>query len=308
MDLSSAPVPTFLLLGAPKCGTTSLAFYLGQHPDICFSEPKEPVFFESEYEKGLGYYREKYFRDWRGEPVSGEGRVWNLYLPFVPARIREALPDARLVALLRDPVERVYSHWWHRTTQGQESLPFERAIAVDRARIERGERFEGAEGERHWRSGLYRDSATTRHRVLLDVGFYAEQLERYRALFPDARLKVLLYDDLVAEPAALRKELFAFLDADPDVSLEDTSARNVRRERIRSPLARRLSFGVRALGLRKLVPRAWRASLRQRLAGRAAQQPPLASALRRELVAYYEPHTERLERLLGRDLSRWRNA
>jgi len=300
-------IPTFFLLGAPKCGTTSLAYYLGQHPAVCFSEPKEPTYFEAEYEKGLDHYRARYFASWRGEPAAGEGRVWHLYLPFVAPRIRESFPDARLLAILRDPVERAHSHWWHRFSRGQESLPFEEAVAWDRERIARGETFAEAEGERRWRAGLYPDSFTTRLRVLLDVGFYAEQIERYLRLFPAEQLKVMLYEDLVSDPAGLMRDLYAFVGVDPDHAAVEVSERNVGRDRIRSPLARRLSFAARALGLRHLVPQGLRSTVRERLLPeREARRPLLRDETRRELVAFYEPHTARLEALIGRDLSRWR--
>ncbi len=298
-------VPSFLLLGAAKCGTTSLAHYLSQHPDVFFSEPKEPIFFEAEYEKGLSHYWETYFRGWHGERAVGEGRVWNLYLPFVAPRIRETLPDARLIALLRDPVERVHSHWWHRFSRGQEPLGFAAAIRADRARIERGEGFAGEAGARAWRAGLYRDSPSTGHRVLLDLGFYAEQIERYRALFPAAQLEVVLHEDLAADQPRVMRGLFEFLGVDPGVRVTDASPRNVRAERVRSPAARRALFAARALGLRRLVPRRLRA-LQHALLERPQQRPALDAGLRRELVAYYEPHTARLERLLDRDLSSWR--
>lgn len=305
MAASATPAPNFLLLGAAKCGTSSLAYYLSQHPDVCFSEPKEPVFFEAEYEKGLGHYWREYFASWRGERAIGEGRVWNLYLPFVPPRIHESVPEARLVVLLRDPVERVYSHWWHRHSRGQEPLDFERAVEEDRARIERGEGFHGEEGERRWRAGLVGDS--THHRVLLDLGFYAEQIERYLGLFPRSRLKVLLYDDLVADLGAVMSDLFEYLGVDRGFSLADAAPRNVRREARRSPTARRLLLASRSLGLRHLVPAALRPAL-HRLAERPARRPGLPPALRRQLVEYYEPHNLRLERLLGRSLPAWREG
>lgn len=300
-------IPTFLVLGAPKCGTTSVAWSLSQHPRVCFSEPKEPIFFEAEWERGLEHYRRKYFGGWRGEPAVGEGRTWNLYLPYVAPRIREAVPEARLVAVLRHPVDRAYSHWWHRYSRGIESLPFEEAVAEDRARISRGATFEGEEGERRWRAGLYRDSFTTRHRALLDLGFYADQLERYRALFPAERIRVILYDDLEADAEGTLRGLYAFLGVDPDVPGIDTSPQNVQRVRRRSPLARRLSFTARALGLRHLVPRRWRGTLRRGLLPeRAARRPELLPETRRELAAWYAPHVARLEKLLGRDLASWR--
>jgi len=309
MSDTSLRIPTFFLLGAPKCGTTSLAFYLGQHPDVCFSEPKEPTFFEAEYEKGLAHYRARYFAGWRGERAAGEGRVWHLYLPFVAPRIRESFPDARLLAILRDPVERAHSHWWHRHSRGQETLSFEDAVARDRARIERGETFEGEDGERRWRAGLYRESFTSRLRVLLDPGFYAEQLERYLRLFPQEQLKVLLYEDLAADPTGLLRDVYAFVGVDPDHRVSDVSERNVGRDRVRGPMARRLSFGARALGLRHLVPTALRRGARARLLPeREARRPPLRDATRGELVSFFEPHTARLEALLGRDLASWRGG
>ncbi len=296
--------PTFLLLGAAKCGTTSLAYYLSQHRSVFFSEPKEPTFFEAEWERGLDHYWRTYFAGWSGQPAIGEGRVWNLYLPFVPARIREALPHAKLVALLRDPVERAYSHWWHRYSQGQESLDFAHAIAADRARIERGEGFAGEEGARRWRAGLEGDS--TRHRALLDLGFYAEQLERYLALYPASQLEIVFHEDLAADLPRVMRKLWTLLGVDPDVAVGDADPRNVGRDRVRSPSARRVELAGRRLGLRQLVPRALRPKLRGLLFERGGRRPRLDPGLCRELRAYYDPHNARLERLTGRDLSAWR--
>ncbi len=305
---AAVPRPTFLLLGAAKCGTTSLAAYLAQHPQVFFSEPKEPLFFEAEYQRGLDFYARKYFRDWAGEPSVGEGRVWNLYLPFVPERIREALPDARLIALLRDPIERVHSHWWHRYSRGEEPLGFEDAIAADRARIERGEGFHGEEGARRWCAGLYPNSVATRHRALLDLGFYAEQIERYRSLFAASQVEVVFYEDLKADLPGVMRRLFSFVGVDPQVPLADTSHRNVRREAVRGPGAARLFRWARTLQLRRVVPPGLRAPLRRLLPEREAVRPPLAPATRAGLVAYYEPHNARLERLVGRSLPAWRRG
>lgn len=299
--------PTFLLLGAPKCGTTSLAYYLSQHPDVHFSDPKEPVFFEAEYEEGLDHYWRKYFAGWRGQPAIGEGRVWHLYLPFVPERIRASLPDARLVAVLRDPVDRAFSHWWHRFSRGQESLDFETAIARDRARIEAGEGFRGEEGARRWREGLYGLHSATRHRALLDLGFYDEQLERYLALYPASQLQVLLYDDLARAQDDVMRDVFRFVGVDPEAPIEDTSEQNVRRETQRSASARRALFAIRALRLQHLVPKRLR-PLVHRAAERPAKRPRLRPEVRASLVEYFEPHTARLEAMLERDLSAWRRS
>ncbi len=295
--------PDFLLLGAPKCGTTSLAAYLGQHPDVCFSYPKEPVFFEAEYEKGLDFYWRKYFAHWQGERIAGEGRVFHLFLPFAPERIRASLPEARLIALLRNPVDRAYSHWWHRFSRGLETLSFAAAIEHDLAHDDGVERFSGEEGAKRWREGLVNLGVTTRHGLYLEVGRYAEQLERYGALFDWDRIKVLFYEDLSRDPRALTREVWSFLGVDPSAPLADAEARNVRRQAVRTPAAARvLQVGE---ALRRFVPASLRPRLRALLPERTAQQPPLDPGLRRELEHYFRPHNERLERLVGRDLSAW---
>jgi len=196
--------PNFLVLGAAKAGTTSLCHYLAQHPDVFIPEVKEPIFFDAEYERGLDYYWKKYFSRWSGQPAVGEGRVFNLYLPFVPPRIRESIPDAKLIAVLRNPVERAYSHWWHRFSYRDEILPFHEAIRENLSRIARGILFEGGNGARLWRDGLVHPHAmATTHRVYLDAGLYARQIRRYLDLFPASQLKVMFYEDLVSDPRSL---------------------------------------------------------------------------------------------------------
>ncbi len=116
------------LLGAAKCGTTSLHYLLDQHPDICMANPKEPLFFEAEYEKGLEYYQRTYFTGCNAEPVIGESRTRNLFLPYVPGRIHETFPEAKFIVVLRNPVERAYSHWHHWSASGVEKLEFGEAV------------------------------------------------------------------------------------------------------------------------------------------------------------------------------------
>jgi hypothetical protein len=89
--------PNFFILGAAKCGTSSLRGYLSRHPEVFMSDPKEPFFFEAEYEKGFDFYWRRYFSDWQGEPAIGEARHRNLFLPYVTKRIAASVPDAKLL-------------------------------------------------------------------------------------------------------------------------------------------------------------------------------------------------------------------
>jgi hypothetical protein len=214
-------LPSFFVLGAAKCGTTSLHDYLGQHPDVCMSDPKEPFFFEAEHDRGAAYYRNRYFAHWGGEAHVGESRHRNLYLPHIAPLIHAHNPNARLVAILRDPVERAVSHWWHWYSRGQEPLGLADAIEADLERIEAGLDY-GTPAERElYRRVMNRDGLPTgreyieTYRTYVDTGYYAQQLDRYVALFGREALYVARFEDLVAEPAQTVAAVLEHLGADP---------------------------------------------------------------------------------------------
>jgi len=265
---------SFLILGAMKSGTTSLYRYLEQHPDVCFSEPKEPVFFEAEWEpgpRGLERYRTTYFSHWRGERAVGEARTHNLGLPFVASRVHQTLPRAKLVAILRDPVDRAFSEWWHLFSHGQVRHDFEGGIQENLRRHDQGIRFEGEEGARLWKAGLREPGLpVTGYGLYLDLGYYAAQIERYLAFFPAEQLKVIFFEDLSAEPERVTREVWAFLGVDPQAVLSDTTRRNPARDRVRSPAADR-----------------WGAETE------------------RFLLDHFAAHNRALEALVGRALPRW---
>lgn len=312
---ASAELPNFLILGAAKSGTTSLYHYVGQHPDVCLSQPKEPLFFESEYERGLGFYWERYFEECSGQSAIGEARVYNLYLPYVPQRIRDSLPQARFIAVLRDPVDRAYSHWWHRYTRRIERLSFEAAVADNLETLRAGPRFEGNSGAREWQRGLFRNMNGTRYRTYVDLGYYAEQLGRYLERFPSERLKVILYEDLVRDPAAVAREVWAFLGVDPDIELQDPSAQNVANPSLTPWYERALLRAYKASSLGALLPASWKlraraaeAALRDWLDEDPVERPPLAPETGRDLRAHFAARNETLAALLGRDLSHWNRS
>ena len=143
--------PNFFILGAARCGTTSLYRYLQRHPDVFMATPKEPKFFEAEWSEGAEYYWSRYFTDWDGEPLAGEARPANLFLPFVPERISRLAPEARLLVILRDPVHRAYSSWRLRRLNGLEPAGFAEVVRDNLASLESGRTFAGEEGERLWR-------------------------------------------------------------------------------------------------------------------------------------------------------------
>lgn len=294
--MTSVRAPTFFVLGAAKCGTTSLYANFAAHPDVFMSRPKEPLFFEAEYERGLEYYHTTYFRGWSREMAAGDARPVNLYLGYVPPRIRAVAPAARLVVILRDPVARAYSLWWSKYTRGDEALDFGAALEANRRRLETMPVIDGQEGEALWRA----HSLTLR--TYLDMGYYADQLGRYFELFPREQVRVVLLDDLHAGGLAAMRDLYAFIGVAPDAVRRLPPLQNPRVGRWGSRLIARL----RGRAPLRLVPRATREKMRFWLNRFGPGRPPIPSALDAELRAHYEPHIAALERLLDRDLSAWR--
>ena len=298
--------PSFFVLGASKAGTTSLHYYLAQHPDILMCDPKEPPFFRLEYARGPDWYWRTYFRRYAGQPAAGDGAPQNLHLPFVASRIAATAPEARLVVLCRHPVERAVSAWRHNARLGVEPLPFDAAVAKNLRRLQQGDTLDTDAsvrryleiGSREGNAGLQRE-----YGFYVEPGHYAEHIARYRGLFGADRLLILFFDDLVADPESVTARVVEFLglSAHP---LRDTRPQN----EATSPAAARLNSLIAGLPGVRLVSPELRTRVRAligRAGKRAASPAPAGAATLRELADYYRPHNQRLEELTGRDLSGW---
>jgi hypothetical protein len=298
--------PSFFLLGASKAGTTSLHYYLAQHPDILMSDPKEPAFFRLEYERGPDWYWRTYFRRYRGQAAAGDGAPQNLHLPFVAPRIAATAPDARLLVLCRHPVERAVSAWRHNVRLGLERRPFADAVERNLRRLEHGETFESEDSVRRYDAIGAREGNAGLQRAFgfyVEPGHYAEHIQRYRRLFGAERLLVLFFDDLVADPAGTTARAVAFLGLHPH-PLGDSSPQN---EATSAGAARLNSLIAKLPGVRLISPelRTRVRALVGRAGKRGAPPVPLDQAVLRGLAEHYRPHTARLAELTGRDLSGW---
>ena len=201
-----------LLVGAAKAGTTTLFRFLASHPHILMSTPKETHYFERNETFDPAVFWSRYFSRWKGEPLVGEATPANLYVPYVAPRIRDAAPGAKLIILLRDPVERAFSHWWMRYAEGLEKLPFEEALAANLRQLEGGLLHERTDAEAVWRDHMAgREQKEIRWRSYLDAGYYAVQIKRYQQLFPPEQLLILLTEDLRSEPEATLRKVWNFL-------------------------------------------------------------------------------------------------
>lgn len=290
------------LIGAAKAGTTSLADWLSTSPDVCVSSPKEPLFFEADFDRGLEFYWSSYFAHWNGEPLVVDARHRNMYLPYVPARIALVEPNPLLVAIVREPVARSYAHWWAYHRGDPTGLGFEDAVKTDIARIRSGVNFNGPDGPTAWRESMHRQpggltSRSENFTTFVDSGYYAQQLERFISRFGSESLHVVFLEELQTDPGRELTLLADFLGvrADPIFPSSNTAAAapNYRGGR----LARRL-IGA---GAGRVLPVGVRRRVRS-LVARDQIRPAIDPRTRDELIEHYRPHNAALERLLDRPL------
>jgi hypothetical protein len=202
---AARPLPDFLILGAQKAGTTALYAYLRWHPDITGPSFKEVSYFDRHYAQGERWYRAHL--PLRPQGLVGEASPSYLFHPLAHERVAELLPDARLIALLRNPVERAFSHYQHEVDLGREPLSFEEAIEQE------DERMHG-ELERMRSEPAYFSYAWWNY-TYLARGRYAEQLERWYSSFPREQLLVLLTDELSDDAGGTYRRVLDFLGAAP---------------------------------------------------------------------------------------------
>jgi Sulfotransferase domain len=198
------PLPDFLILGAQKAGTTALYAYLRWHPQVTGPSFKEVSFFDRHYARDERWYRAH--MPVRRSGIVGEASPSYLFHPLAPARVARMLPTARLIALLRNPVERAFSHYQHEVALGREQLSFEDALAGEGGRM-RGELERMLEDPRYFSHPWWNYTYSAR-------GRYAEQLERWFEVFPREQLLVLLTDELASDTAGTYRRTLDFLGVD----------------------------------------------------------------------------------------------
>jgi hypothetical protein len=261
-----------------RSGTTALARLLGAHPEIFMAPQKEVHFFDGKFEKGLDYYHRQ-FSGARDERVSGEATPTYMYDAAAVSRMAATVPHARLIAILRNPVDRAYSHYWHNRALGKEKLPFPDAVAAEPDRLRCADRF-----------GRMAYS-------YVDRGHYAEQLKRVCEHYPRESLLVLLFDDLRDSPVETYRSLFRFLGVNEKFTPPNVGERINRYVTFRSHLIRRAGRRTLPLPLQRQVAR-----LNART---VADYEPMEASVRAHLLDRFAGANSELAKWLDRDLTAW---
>lgn len=229
MTYRSRMSPSFLIIGAQRCGTTALYKQLTQHPAVLPAGLYKGVhYFDTDYDKGPEWYHAHFPTRASARrletrvntvPITGEASPYYMFHPLAGERIARDLSDVKLIAVLRDPVERAYSAYTHEKARGFETEPFQQAIELEPQRL-RGE------VERLRNDPTY-VSLHHQHNAYLTRGQYIDQIERLEQLFGPDRLLVLDFDDLFGQVSQSLSHLFDFLGL-PDWRSEEIPQKNAR--------------------------------------------------------------------------------
>jgi hypothetical protein len=285
-------LPNFLVIGAMKAGTTTIFKYLNQHPQVYMSLIKEPRFFSSDikFDTAITNYDDylSLFKDVSTEVAIGEASVDYLRSSVAAKRIRKDIPDVKLIAILRDPVDRAYSH-----------------VLMNWCRD-----FIGCNQEeiiQHFLQIVY-----SKDNLVIPTGFYFTQLQRFFEFFDQNQLKVLLFEDLQLSPDRVMHDIFRFIDVDDNFSID----RSIERYNVGGIVKNKSLYNliVSLRSLKKSFPwlidgypyktlnQLYHKHFRNE---NLAKPPQLPLNVRKQLISIYSQDILQLQELIHRDLSGW---
>lgn len=297
--------PNFFIVGAPKAGTSALYSFLKQHPEVFVPARKEPHFFGTDLCGGHFFIRDErqylsLFEGARGAKCVGEGSIFYLYSERAAREIKEFDPLARIIIMLRNPVDLVYAlHSQFLFFGNEEIQSFQEALDAE---------YDRRNGLRLPEFPGYPPQVLFYRKVVE----FAPQARRYLTHFPPEQVHVVIHDDFSREPARVFRETCDFLGVDPGFEPQFRVVNPNKKSRSRllrdflnntPPAAQRL---IKTLVPDSMQPAFW--DTLSRLNRKHVERPPLRLALRRRLEAEFAPDVEALSGLLGRDLTHWCNT
>jgi len=272
----------FMIIGAQKCGTTSLASQLAQHSDVCFSQVKEPGYFNQsdDWAKHLDSYHELYAP--RSGQICGEASTMYTFLPEylgTHARLHEYNPKLKLIYIMRNPVERLISNYAHDLVRGL---------------------VNGDPGETIAQQPAY-----------LNRSRYFHQIRPYVDIFSRENILLLVFEEYVADQQATLKKIARFLnigEIEFDGISRSEKHRTVGTWYLKYAPARKLAETALFQKIRPSIPLAIRRSIRRKLSNKLDEKPTIKADLREKLWGSLEPEISAIEQLMGRRLESWHNG
>jgi hypothetical protein len=317
-------LPDFVIIGAAKSGTTTLYAYLRQFPTTYVPNQKELEFFSREcnYENGLDWYTSQFAGSIDAQFCGEASPSYTFYPLFgsVSRRMHDAIPDAKLIYIVRKPVERAFSHYYQRVKSARHLARrgIDRFPQWDDEEVELCKMIQEAEAKGGLAAGATFEDVIEHASWLIDAGKYQYQLEQYLRYYVRDQILVLFFEDLVLKPTELLAGLLEFIGVDPSIAesskecIANTSTehtRSIARDHIVSSL--RSVPGMTALS--RVVPR----KIRQKMysviqktsygdsISSKYEPSEMLPETRKRLLAYYNDSNQWLQEYTGRDLSHW---
>lgn len=281
MNLPKPPRPNFIIVGAMKAGTTTLANMLSQHPQV-FIPHKEVHYFDKDhnYFQSISWYQ-NHFQEASQEMAIGEKTPTYSYQPNVAERIYKDFPNVKLIWMLREPVARAYSNYWHTVRGGKENLNFEEAIARESDRIKENIFY-----------GYIKRS------------IYVEQIKRYLTFFPKKNMHFILMEELIENPEKVLKELSIFLEINPELS-RDIFLVN-RNQTSSSTIIKIPRFFWMSQKLNQYFPKQHILyKINRKLNTKTIKPSPINVETKKSLQKYFKNFNLELSKLIEKDLSLW---
>jgi hypothetical protein len=302
-DESRRPIPNFFIVGAARSGTTSIWEWLSRHPDVYMSYQKEPCYFGSDLTKAPNEFavleKEAYFdlfKNFGHKPIRGESSVLYLISKNAAREIYEFNPAAKILIILRNPVDMLHSYHGQLHWVGHEDIEgFEEAMDAEPAR---------RQGLRVPKSAIVPEAL-----YYSEVAKFAEQVERYLLAFPRPQVKIMLYEDLAASPQTIYDSLQDFLGI-RRVALHNSAAKNAYKKPRSIAFAAMVQRPPRlARFFLDFIPQPYRHIMLVKsllvLNTRRGGKEPMRPATRQRLNEFFVEDVVKLGRLIGRDLSQW---
>lgn len=294
-------LPNFLIVGAQKSGTTSVFEYLSQHPEVYTPPCKEPHYFSNSPSPNLAKNDKEYedlFKNATNEKAIGEASVSYLIDPLAPIKIKKLIPEAKIIILLREPVDRSYSQWWHMYQLGHEKYTFEKALSIEQKRI---------------------NSKDFQKKIKVYGGFfyyfqsslYYNYVYKYLNIFGKKNVRIYIFEEFIYNLSKLCYELFKFINVNPNFK-PDFKIYN----KSHSPKIKNLQkLLTKPPSLLKSVFDSSPKSLKQKIYNnlkiiywkntKEVKKPPLDPKLKKTLRNEFITDIHKLEKLINRDLSLW---
>ena len=288
--------PDFFIIGAPKCGTTSLARYLGEHENIFMSEPKEPHYFNTDFANrhttDLEVYQSYFAAANNAHLAVGEASVLYLYSDAAVKNVLSFSPSARFIVMVRNPLDVAHAcHSQALRSHGELVASFEKAWSLQEQR-KRGENIPGSCKEK---------------KVLLygEIARIGMQLSRMRDLIEEKRVLILFMDDLRDDAVSVYKKTLSFLGVPYDGRVEfpvHNANQRIRSPRVRQIIEQAQHFKNR-LGIKRGLGIFGKL---KKINAEQGQRKPIGRPLRAEMLEYFEEDIRRIEEITNRDLAHWR--